>query len=108
MKDGYKIKWTPHALSELRNTIEYLEQNFTQREIIKLAQKLESIIKLIARHPNLFPRSGKANIHRAVILKYNSLYYRVKNEHIEILSFFSNRQNPAKRKLTLKTDTPQC
>ncbi|MBX2953791.1 MAG: type II toxin-antitoxin system RelE/ParE family toxin [Leadbetterella sp.] len=99
MKNGYKIKWTPHALTELQSTIEYLEQNFTQKEIIRLVQKIESITKLIARYPNLFPKSNKANMHRAVILKYNNLYYRVKNEHIEILSFFSNRQSPAKKKL---------
>lgn len=99
MKNGYEIKWTPHALSELQSTIEYLEQNFSQKEIIRLAQKIESIIRLIAHHLNLFPKSNKAQIHRAVILKYNILYYRVKNKHIEILSFFSSRQSPAKKKL---------
>ncbi len=99
MKNGYKVNWTPHALNELQRTIEYLEQNFTQKEIIKLVQKIESITELITHHPNLFPRSDRANIHRVVILKYNSLYYRVKHDHIEIISFFSNRQSPKKRKI---------
>ena len=37
-------------------------------------------------------------VRKAVILKYNTLYYRIKKNTIEILSFFSNRQNPAKAK----------
>ena len=41
----------------------------------------------------------KKDIHRVVILTYNTLYYRVKNNQIEIISFFSNRQNPKKRML---------
>ena len=27
MKSGYKILWTDHALSELENTVTYLEEN---------------------------------------------------------------------------------
>lgn len=97
MKSGYDIVWTPNALDELEQTIEYLENNFTEKEIKKLAEKIESIIALISKNPNLFPISENQNIHKAVLLKYNSMYYRIKNENIEILSFFSNRQSPNKR-----------
>ncbi len=98
MKSGYNIVWTPNALSELTKTIEYLERNFSEKEIKKLADKIESTVALISKNPNLFPISENRNIHKAVLLKYNSMYYRVKNENIEILSFFSNRQSPDKRK----------
>ncbi len=30
MKSGYKIEWTDNALSELRNTYKYLEDNWTE------------------------------------------------------------------------------
>ncbi|MFD1629979.1 type II toxin-antitoxin system RelE/ParE family toxin [Pseudopedobacter beijingensis] len=99
MKNGYKILWTENALKELALTIKYLEQNFTEKEIKKLAQKIENVVKLISQNPKLFPKSDKKNIYRLVILKYNTLYYRVNETDIEILSFFSNRQNPKKKKL---------
>ena len=83
---------------ELEQTIEYLETNFSEKEIKRLADKIESTIVLISKNPNLFPISEKKNIHKAVLLKYNSIYYRIKKENIEILSFFSNRQSPDKRK----------
>lgn len=98
MKSGYDIVWTPNALKELDQTIEYLEKNFSEKEIKMLANKIESTISLISKNPNFFPVSENHNIHKAVLLKYNSMYYRVKNENIEILSFFSNRQSPNKRK----------
>ncbi|WP_028122873.1 type II toxin-antitoxin system RelE/ParE family toxin [Epilithonimonas tenax] len=98
MKSICDIFWTPNALKELEQTIEYLEGNFPEKEIKKLAEKIELTIELISKNPNLFPKSENKKIHKAVLLKYNSMYYRVKNESIEILSFFSNRQSPSKKK----------
>jgi len=99
MKSGYKIHWTDNALTELSKTIEYLEENFTEKEIRKLTLKIERTTELIAQNPYIFPKSDFKNIYKIVILKYNTLYYRINGNNIEILSFFSNRQNPAKRKV---------
>lgn len=100
MKNGYKILWTDNALNELEKTIKYLEENWTKKELTALALKLENILILISENPLLFQSSGiKKDLRRAVILKYNTLYYRLKEDKIEIISFFSNRQNPNKRKL---------
>ena len=100
MTNGYKILWTDFALSELENTIEYLEENWTERELRNLALEIEETLSLISHNPNLFQTSDvKKDIRRVVIAKHNTLYYRVKNNTIEILSFFSNRQSPKKRKL---------
>lgn len=100
MKSGYKIYWTDYALNELEKTIEFLEENWTEKEIRKLVLNLEETISIISRNPFIFQVSEiKPEIRRAVILRYNTLYYRIKSGHIEILSFFSNRQNPKKRKL---------
>lgn len=97
MKNGYKIHWTPNALDELAQTIEYLHNNFTEKEISKLALKIEEIVQLISQNPEIFQKSEIGNIHQVPILKFNTMYYRVKGKRIEILSLFSNRQNPNKR-----------
>ena len=100
MKNGYKILWTDFALKELENTIEYLEENWTEKELQNLALNIEETLKLISQNPELFQVSEiKKYIRRAIILSHNTMYYRVKNNQIEIISFFSNRQNPKKRKL---------
>ena len=100
MANGYKIFWTDFALSELEKTIEYLEENWTERELRNLAIEIEETLNLISHNPNLFQKSDiKKEIRRVVVAKHNTLYYRINNNSIEIISFFSNRQSPKKRKL---------
>jgi len=100
MKNGYKILWTAFALKELEKTIEYLEENWTEKELRTLAEGIEEKLVLISQNPNLFQASdNKKNIRRVVMQTYNTLYYRFENEQIEIISYFSNRQNPKRRKL---------
>lgn len=100
MKNGYKILWTDNAIKELKKTIEHLEVHWTEKELINLAIHLEKILNLISQNPYLFQSSDfKKEVRRAVILTLNTLYYKVNENNVEILSFFSNRQNPKKRKL---------
>ncbi len=100
MKSGYKVEWTDHALSELKQTYQYLEENWTSKELTKLSLDIERTISLISKNPKMFPISDKVNIRKVVVKKFNTMYYREKdNTSVEILSFFSNRQNPDSRKL---------
>ncbi|MFV0365136.1 MAG: hypothetical protein ACK5JS_01350 [Mangrovibacterium sp.] len=77
MKNGYKIHWTTNALAELSQTTDYLETNFSDKEFRRLAPKIESTIALIAVNPSAFPKAESKNMHKAVVLKLNSLYYRI-------------------------------
>jgi plasmid stabilization system protein ParE len=101
MENGFEIFWTNHALEELLSTTHYLETNFPEEVLFRLAHKIEKTTFLIAHNPYIFPESEvKKGVRKAVVEKYNTLYYRIgKNNRIEILSFFSNRQSPARRKL---------
>ncbi|NDV16757.1 type II toxin-antitoxin system RelE/ParE family toxin [Muricauda sp. TY007] len=100
MTSGYKILWTHNAISELKGIVEYLQENWTERELTNYSQELDHIIELISKNPELFQISKKKkNIRRAVIAKYTNLYYRINGNSIEILSLFSNRQSPDKLKV---------
>ncbi|WP_298307972.1 type II toxin-antitoxin system RelE/ParE family toxin [Flavobacterium sp.] len=100
MKNGYKILWTDNALKELQKTVEYLEEHWTEKELRNLAINLEKTLNLISNNPYLFQSSEiKKDVRRAVVLKLNTLYYKVNENNVEVLSLFSNRQNPKKRKL---------
>jgi plasmid stabilization system protein ParE len=100
MKSGYRIKWTDNALSELQNTFDYIEVHWTNKELKKLAKELDKTIELIVDNPKIFPLSNRKNIRKAVVRKLNTIYYHeIKDGTIEVLSFFSNRQSPSKRKI---------
>ena len=100
MKNGFRIRQTDNALKELEETFTFLETNWTEKELRKLSNTLDKTLNLISQNPYIFQSSDfKKDIKRAVILSLNSLYYRIKDQDVEILSFFSNRQKPTKRKL---------
>jgi plasmid stabilization system protein ParE len=99
MESGYKVRWTSFALNELAETINYLEENWTQRELKTFASRLDHTIELISKNPLLFQVSDEfTETRRAVVTEHNSLYYRIKTDTVEVLSCFSNRKNPSKRK----------
>ena len=99
MEKGFEILWTDLALEELSETVEYLEREFSQKEIDNLGDEIERITSIISQNPNIFPDSDILKTRKAVILKFNTLYYRIMNDKIEIVSFFLNRQSPDKMKL---------
>lgn len=81
MESGYRILWTNHAISELKETTEYLESNWTEKELRMFAAKLDHTIELISKMPEIFPESfEKKNIRKAVVEKHNNLYYRINKQ----------------------------
>lgn len=87
------IIWSDKAIDELNQTLNYLIKNFTLIEIEKLEEAIINIEKLIKLNPNQFQQVDiKNKTRKIVILKYNTLYYEVRENQVEILSFFSNRK----------------
>jgi len=101
MENGYKVLWTEKALTELEGIANYLKNKWPDVVTDNLKEAIDITINLIEENPRLYPKSERENIHRAVILKYNSLYYQIDEEKkaVIILSFFNNYKNPVDRKL---------
>ena len=97
MKNTYKLIWSEEALLNLKSIINYLEQRWTKREINKFAKLLEKQLKLIEDNPHLFPENNKSNgLRKAVLSRQTTIYYRIINFEIHIITLFDNRQNPNK------------
>lgn len=58
--------------------------------LIDLSHEIEQVTFLIAKNPSLFPEfEDKKGIWKVVIVKFNTLYYRIsETNNIEISSFF--------------------
>jgi plasmid stabilization system protein ParE len=97
MKSTFKIIWTSRALSDLKNILTYLEENWTVKEIQKFARLLDLQLNRLTIHPFLFPNSNKyKKIRKSVLTRQISIYYRVTNHDVQIITLFDNRQNPNK------------
>ena len=97
MKNTYKLIWSDEALNNLKGIIDYLESRWTRKQIKKFAQLLDKQIKLIDDNPFLIAESDKSNgLRKSVLSKQTTIYYRILNNEIRIISLFDNRQNPNK------------
>jgi plasmid stabilization system protein ParE len=95
MTSGYKVFWTDRALNELAEVEAYIIEQWTEKELKRLFKHLELTIQLISENPQIFSESEKKKgVRRAVILKLNSLYYRINESQIEVLAFHANRKRP--------------
>ena len=96
---SYKIIWAPLALETFDKTIEYLNINWTEKEVKKFVNKTFETIEFLKESPYIFRGSEKESIYEAIIDKNNLLIYQIDEEkkEIDILSVWDTRQNPKKK-----------
>lgn len=92
-----KIVWTPRAEKGLKTVIDYLEEEWTAKEILKLEQNIRNLLKQISKYPRICPATSKhKNVHKGLIDKNNYIIYRVRPQKgiIELLNFRGTKQKP--------------
>ena len=100
MKSGYKIEWSVEAISNLDSIIDYLSNNWTNREICAFYKLLDKTLILISKNPDIFSNSElKSKVKRCVLSKQTTIYFEVKAYNIVILTLFDNRKNPKSIKI---------
>lgn len=100
MKSGYRLQWSDQALADLKNIINYLTENWTQREIQNFARRLDKRLNLIVANPELFPKtSRRKHVRKSVLTKHTVIYYENRDRVVTIVTLFDPRQNPKKLRL---------
>jgi plasmid stabilization system protein ParE len=94
-----EIRWTIEAVETYDSIVEYLTHAWTEKEVSNFIIETERVIGYITHNPKMFRRYSKLNIREAVIMRYNLMVYKVYPTHIDILTFWSTRKDPRKRKL---------
>ena len=91
-----KILWTPTARKTFFSIIDYLAENWSEKEILSFTGKVDRVLTRIQKNPELFIASkGDSSIRRGLVVKQITLIYRIVTEKSEIhlLTFWDNRQN---------------
>ena len=92
------IRWTIRAKSDYARILEYLQTNWTTKELQKFTAKTNKVLSQIAKNPEIFPASKKINARKCVLIEQVSIYYQIKKGEVLLVSFWDNRQNPKKKK----------
>jgi plasmid stabilization system protein ParE len=92
-----QIIWSSKSVSDLENILDYLALEWDDSVALKFLDLIEVLLLQISIHPFQFPLiHKKLNIRKCVITKHNSLFYRNRKGHIEILRIYDTRQDPKK------------
>ena len=94
-----QVIWSDDAVEDYFQNIDYLLTEWPENVASDFIVKVETLIKLIIRHPALFPNSNYKHIRKAVVTRHISMYYRSDNETIYIIRFWNNFQDPTKLRL---------
>jgi len=56
----YEIYWTVNAINDLDNNLEYLQSNWSYKEVDSFKQTLREYLRIISLYPLEFPLSDKS------------------------------------------------
>lgn len=91
------VVWSPLAQEDLTSILDYLDKNWNAAVAVKLLDKIESVVSIIARHPERHQLINQEwGIRKCVITKHNTLFYRELLNKVEIVRLFDTRQHPEK------------
>jgi plasmid stabilization system protein ParE len=96
----YKEYWSERAANDLDIIVTYLRLQWSDKVAEKFIKKTEDIIAQLRIKPTLYPVIvERQEIRRVVITQHNSLYYKITDDIIYIVTIFDTRQDIEKLKL---------
>ncbi len=94
MGSDFKVFWTDEAIKNLQSIMDYLDSQWTQREIDNFKKKLAKQIELIETNPKLFPVSEyNPRLRKAVLSKQTTIFYEIADRMIYLVYLFNSRQD---------------
>jgi hypothetical protein len=94
-----KIEWTFASKNDYWKNIEYLENHWSEKEVLNFINEIEYSLNLLAKENVLFIKSDYSNVYKMIIIKQITLYYSIENQTIYLLRFWNNYQDLSNFKL---------
>lgn len=88
------VFWTDEATETFDSIINLIENNWGLSSASKFVSITYRKIGLLKKQPYMFKASISTNIRQAIITKQTSMFYEVYADHIIVLFFWDNRQDP--------------
>lgn len=91
----YQVIISENAQRKIENVFQYLEQEWSEKIKDDFKKKLSKHVEYLKQNPYMFPASQvKKDIRKCVITKHNKMYYRVKENEVEIITLHDTRSDP--------------
>ena len=94
-----KIEWTFASKNDYWQNIEYLENHWSEKEVLNFINEVDYSLQLLTKANVIFTKSDYINVYKMVIIKQITIYYSIENETIYLLRFWNNYQDLSNFKL---------
>ena len=94
-----KIEWTLASKNDYWKNIEYLENHWSEKEVLNFINEIDYSLNLLAKGNVIFTKSDYPDVYKMVIIKQITIYYSIENETIYLLRFWNNYQDLSNFKL---------
>jgi len=89
----FSILWSPRSEAEFLEILTYLESEFGLNIALQCLEAVERMLEHIAEFPFAFVSFEEESVRRAVVNKQLSIFYRINDGFVELLSFWDNRRD---------------
>ncbi len=77
-----------------------MKKNGQEASAKKFVRKTDKLLSQIAENPEIcLAIEGKEDVRKGVVTNQTSVFYRIKDKFIQLITFWDNRRNPDKLKL---------
>ncbi|WP_162419130.1 type II toxin-antitoxin system RelE/ParE family toxin [Cyclobacterium roseum] len=94
------IRYSLRARHEEIELLEYVVRKFGQQKAKEIYVNIEKTLSLLSESPEMYRESDiRKGLRKCTFSKQTSIYYRIKEDHLEVVSFRPNRKDPNKFKV---------
>jgi plasmid stabilization system protein ParE len=98
-----KVVLSKRAKTKLENLFLFLETEWSLSVKNEFIKNLDHALQIIQNNPESFAKTAVLKgVHKCVVTRQNTLYYRFTESSIEIITIFDSRQDPDKLKKEIK------
>ncbi|MDH5603645.1 MAG: type II toxin-antitoxin system RelE/ParE family toxin [Cyclobacteriaceae bacterium] len=98
-----EINISLRASKRLDNLLKYLELEWSVKVKREFIEKIDKALNQIQELPDSFPKSDEVkNLHKCVVTKQTSMYYRYTSKTITIVAIIDNRYSDNRKKKEVK------
>ncbi|NRF41191.1 type II toxin-antitoxin system RelE/ParE family toxin [Pedobacter foliorum] len=89
-----QIIWAPEAEETFDSIVTFITNNWGTSASRGFIKKTGKLLKSISSMPHMFPETEIPSVRKAVIVSQSIVFYEIHEDHIGLLFFWDNRQEP--------------
>lgn len=91
---AYNLRWSEEAAKNLEQILNYLSENWYQKEVDNFKKRFKKQLNLIGQFPKMFPVSSyNQKLRKSVLSKQTTIFFEIKDETIMVVYIFNTSQD---------------